>query len=130
MNRKIEPMPTAEQVALVVPSAEKLRAVFDIDRLQGELEFKLPTALRHIADAIDAGQLDVGLVGFVPSADPKYHGDTRAHVLVKLHLAAEIRKNLNEPSRNPARTPCSDCWDGRCTMNCGPAIPRKATEGV
>ena len=23
--------------------------------------------------------------------------------------------------------PCSDCWDGYCTMNCGPCIPRAAS---
>lgn len=29
-------------------------------------------------------------------------------------------------ARQRGRVPCSDCWEGRCTMNCGPAVPHVA----
>lgn len=122
--------------------------VFDISRLQGELEFSVAMALRNISEAVAAGIVDVKLEGFHPgvSSDPK---DSRAHVKVQLRISAPIRKDISSavetpeddpdgymyrdsylPHSAPPREPvrlyrqlCSDCVDGRCDMNCGPAVP-------
>ena len=32
-----------------------------------------------------------------------------------------LRKRL-PPERQRKANPCADCWDGYCTMNCGPAV--------
>jgi hypothetical protein len=72
-----------------------VRAVFDPDRLQVELERNLPAALRGLAAAIETGQMSGKLSGFTPYGFAVDRHDERVHLIVKLHLAAEIRKQLS-----------------------------------
>lgn len=71
-----------------------LRAVFDPDRLRIDMERNLPNALRDLADAIESGQMDGNLAGFTPWGFKTDHRDSRCHLLVKLHLAADIRRSI------------------------------------
>lgn len=80
---------------IAVAKDDSVRAVFDPGRLQGELEFHLPSALRSLADAIEAGDMSGRLAGFTPWGFQSYPGDTRVHLLVKLHLASEVRKSMD-----------------------------------
>lgn len=68
------------------------RAVFDADSLRQRLEKALPETLRMMADAIERGELFAETVGFAPWGMNKNPNDTRMHILVKLHLASEMRK--------------------------------------
>lgn len=69
---------------------------FDPDRLRNDLETNLPKALRAMADAIDRDEIFGNTCGFVPWGFQNDSADTRAHFIVKLHLAAEVRKHLKE----------------------------------
>lgn len=82
------------QTAEIKENQPKPRAVFDADRLQVELERDLPKSLRDLADAIEAGQMSGKMVGFTPWGFDVDCRDDRIHLLVKLHLAAEIRKSI------------------------------------
>jgi hypothetical protein len=78
-------------------------AVFDPDRLQVEMERDLPKALRDLADAIESDQIDGKLMGFIPYGFNADRRDSRAHVMVKLHLAAEIRQQLRVSEADAVR---------------------------
>lgn len=67
-------------------------AVFDMERLEVELHRDLAGSLRRIAEAIEAGELDGRVLQCRANGFLGGRGDQRAHVLVKLDLAAEIRR--------------------------------------
>jgi hypothetical protein len=78
-------------------------ATFDPDRLHSDLESDLPQALRGLAAAIESGQMAGNLAGFVPWGFRVDWRDDRVHLLVKLHLAAEIRKQLSVSEADAVR---------------------------
>jgi hypothetical protein len=75
-------------------------AVFDASRLQSGLERRLPHVLREMADAIERGEMFAELTGFTPWGFNKDPRDARAHFVVKLHIASEIRKEIETKEGN------------------------------
>lgn len=80
---------------------QRSRAYFDPDELHGQLEFKLPQALRGLADAIERGEVTGELAGFVPWGFQR-NDDGRCHLLVKLHIAAPVRAEIVMDERRMA----------------------------
>jgi hypothetical protein len=79
-------------------SSEKTIVVFTPDEIQAALDKNLATGLRQLADAIEGGAIDGKVIdcqgnGFTAK------GDDRAHVMLRIDLAAEIRKVLEGESR-------------------------------
>jgi hypothetical protein len=71
------------------------RAIFEPDEIAVQLGRSVSAGLRVIADAIDAGQMDARVLQCAANGLSADWRDTRAHVLVKLDLASEIRKPIN-----------------------------------
>lgn len=73
------------------PPSNDALAILDLDQMCDEIESNLPQALHRLAEAIEDGSIDAKatvLAGGGPSHDP------RAHCLVRIKLAAEIRKHI------------------------------------
>ncbi len=66
------------------------RWFFDPDELAKQLQVNMANALRTLADAVDSGQVDALLVGCNAHGLSRNWRDTRAHMLVKIDLAAQI----------------------------------------
>lgn len=62
---------------------------FDPSTIQTALDRDLPNGLRMLADALEAKQIDGWLISAQGRAGAGPH-DTRAHVLVKINLAAQV----------------------------------------
>ncbi len=75
------------------------RCFFDPERLAMQLRINTAQALRMIADALDDGQMDVQLVGCIPHGMSRNWRDQRAHLMVKLDLAAQIHLPVQVPDR-------------------------------
>lgn len=81
-----------EAVVPISPDDSLALAVLDLDRMRDEIECGLPQALHKLADSIESGEIEAK-ASVVPAAGPSH--DPRAHCLVKIHLAAQIRQRLN-----------------------------------
>lgn len=71
------------------------QAFFDPGEIAVQLGRSVSGGLRMIADAVDAGQLDARILQCAASGFGTDRRDTRAHLLVKLDLAAEIRRPID-----------------------------------
>jgi hypothetical protein len=69
----------------------KAIVLFDPDGIEASLRRDLSAGLRQIAQAIESGQMDARLLNCRATAFASDWRDQRAHVLVTLDLAAEIR---------------------------------------
>lgn len=65
------------------------RHTFDPHSIQAALDRDLPGGLRAIADALEAGDICGKFISAMGHGFTSCH-DTRAHVLVKIDLAAEV----------------------------------------
>lgn len=65
------------------------RAVFDPDEIRVLCQANLAVGLRVIADALDAGELAGTLYGVTGNGFVSWQ-DTKAHVILKIDLAAEV----------------------------------------
>ena len=67
-------------------------SLFIPESISDALRSGLPTALRAIADALDAGKVDGKFVSASPAAGGRY--DERLHLRIVLDLAAPIVEHL------------------------------------
>ena len=65
------------------------RQVFDPDSIRDALELHLPEALRALADAIEAKDIDGQIISVKANAMSQHWRDTRMHLLVTLDIAAQ-----------------------------------------
>ena len=77
------------------------KAVFDIEQVEIQAASDMPGFLRMLANSIEAGEIDARVLHCSPHGMGGLH-DQRAHVLVKLDLAAEIRKTVQIPEKELA----------------------------
>jgi hypothetical protein len=73
-------------------------AVFMPDEIEASLDRNLPNGLRQLADALEAGTIEGRCIdcrghGFTPKDDP------RAHLLLRIDLAAPVMRVLEGESR-------------------------------
>ncbi len=85
--------------------------VFDPAELSVRLACDLAGGLRMIADALEAGQMEGRLLqcegnGFLQTS----WRDARAHVLVKLDLAAEVRRVVRAPEAPQLEAGAKEIW--------------------
>jgi hypothetical protein len=76
------------------------------------------------SDSLQAASVAQGDSSPVAGATDLVRGSDRS-----VAPAGQITSNCKKEDKDNPPTPrtaggtCSDCWDGRCTMNCGPATP-------
>jgi hypothetical protein len=92
VNRSGETLKIRDYLSRTDP--QTARAIFDPGRLESGLRGKLPATLREMADAIERGDLFAEHAGFTPWGFHTNVHDHRAHFLLKLHIASEIRKAI------------------------------------
>jgi len=68
--------------------------VFTPDEIQTAMDRNLPTGLRQLADAIEAGAIDGKCIDCAGNGFTGPKNDERAHVILRIDLAAPIRQNV------------------------------------
>lgn len=79
------------------------------------------TDLAHQKPTTGAPEAHVSFSAFQDSRQQDNPPPTPARAGVASELIA-FREKQRALAKERGRVPCSDCWEGRCTMNCGPAI--------
>lgn len=76
--------------------------IFDADSIAVEARRDIASCLRMLADAVDAGQIDATLIGCEGNGFANRNWrDTRAHLIFKMDLAAEVRTAIEVPNQKP-----------------------------
>lgn len=69
---------------------------FEPDRIQEEMDKSLSAGLRMLADSLDAGTIDGKCIDVIGFGGPRR--DPRAHVMLRIDLAAPIRQPVTQPA--------------------------------